>query len=102
LVATLVTGHRWLHHQDEIRGVGYRVQLKATPSSSRLATAIRADRGPEGITSRWRRLQVSISGIDKQKAAESRRTSAACAPDPYKARAFRYEGEQIRRKVEDR
>lgn len=85
----------------ELRGVGYRAQMKGTNLSMQLGFSHDVDyTPPAGITIEAPKpTQVVISGIDKQQvgqvAAEIR---AFRKPEPYKGKGVRYVGEYVRQK----
>ncbi len=85
----------------ELRGVGYRAQMKGTMLSMQLGYSHDVDyTPPEGITiTADKPTQISVSGINKQQvgqvAAEIR---AFRKPEPYKGKGVRYVGEFVRSK----
>lgn len=85
----------------ELRGVGYRAQMKGSNLSMQLGFSHDVDyTPPEGITiAAAKPTSIVVSGIDKQKvgqvAAEIR---AFRKPEPYKGKGVRYVGEYVRMK----
>ncbi len=85
----------------ELRGVGYRAQMKGSVLSMQLGYSHDVDyTPPEGITIEAPKpTQIKVSGIDKQKvgqvAAEIR---SFRKPEPYKGKGVRYVGEYVRSK----
>jgi len=85
----------------ELRGVGYRAQLKGTTLSLQLGLShdVNYD-APEGITIAVpKATEIHVSGINKQMvgqvAAEIR---SYRKPEPYKGKGIRYVGEFVRSK----
>jgi len=85
----------------EINGVGYR--LSGGPKEIEMALGFSHPvkyTAPEGIELTTNRMEITVSGIDKQKvgqvAAEIR---AFKKPEPYKGKGIRYVGEYIIRKA---
>lgn len=85
----------------ELRGVGYRAQMKGTDLSMQLGFSHDVDyTPPAGVTIEAPKpTLVKVSGIDKQQvgqvAAEIR---AFRKPEPYKGKGVRYVGEFVRSK----
>ncbi|MEE9272213.1 MAG: 50S ribosomal protein L6 [Robiginitomaculum sp.] len=85
----------------ELRGVGYRAQLKGRNLTMQLGFSHDVNYSPpEGITIAVPKPTIiEVSGLDKQKvgqvAAEIR---AYRKPEPYKGKGVRYEGEFVRSK----
>ena len=85
----------------ELRGVGYRAQMKGTNLSMQLGFSHDVDyTPPAGITIEAPKpTSIIVSGIDKQQvgqvAAEIR---AFRKPEPYKGKGVRYVGEYVRQK----
>ncbi len=85
----------------ELRGVGYRAQMKGNDLSMQLGFSHDVDyTPPEGIKIEAPKpTSVIVSGIDKQKvgqvAAEIR---SFRKPEPYKGKGVRYVGEYVRQK----
>ncbi len=85
----------------ELRGVGYRAQMKGSTLSLQLGLShdVNYD-APEGVTITVpKATEISVSGINKQVvgqvAAEIR---AYRKPEPYKGKGIRYVGEFVRQK----
>ena len=85
----------------ELRGVGYRAQMKGSALSLQLGFSHEVNyTAPEGVTIAVpKATEIHISGIDKQKvgqvAAEIR---SFRKPEPYKGKGVRYVGEYVRSK----
>ncbi|MGB3454822.1 MAG: 50S ribosomal protein L6 [Litorimonas sp.] len=85
----------------ELRGVGYRAQMKGTGLTMQLGYSHDVDyTPPAGITIEAPKpTQIVVTGIDKQQvgqvAAEIR---AFRKPEPYKGKGVRYVGEYVRQK----
>lgn len=85
----------------ELRGVGYRAQMKGSMLSMQLGFSHDVEyTPPEGITiTAGKPTEITVSGIDKQKvgqvAAEIR---SFRKPEPYKGKGVRYVGEYVRMK----
>ena len=102
MVMNLITGVTDGYQKDlELRGVGYRAQMKGTTLSMQLGYSHDVDyTPPEGITiAAPKPTQIVVTGIDKQKvgqvAAEIR---SFRKPEPYKGKGIRYVGEYVRSK----
>ncbi|HET8689893.1 MAG TPA: 50S ribosomal protein L6 [Candidatus Saccharimonadales bacterium] len=85
----------------EIKGVGFRLEGGGRDISMSLGFSHPIKyQAPEGIDLKVDKMNLTVSGIDKQKvgqvAAEIR---AFKKPEPYKGKGIRYEGEQIIRKA---
>ena len=85
----------------ELRGVGYRAQMKGTTLTMQLGFSHDVNYpAPDGITiAAPKPTQIVVEGIDKQKvgqvAAEIR---SYRKPEPYKGKGVRYVGEYVRSK----
>ena len=84
----------------EINGVGFR--LSGGPQEIEMALGFSHPvkyKAPEGVTLTPNKMEITVSGIDKQKvgqaAAEIRKYRR---PEPYKGKGIKYEGEIVRRK----
>jgi len=102
MVANLVEGVTEGFKKDlELKGVGYRAQMKGTTLSMQLGFSHDVDyTPPEGIKIEAPKpTQIIVSGIDKQQvgqvAAEIR---SYRKPEPYKGKGVRYVGEYVRMK----
>lgn len=102
MISNLVVGVTDGYKKDlELRGVGYRAQMKGSMLSMQLGFSHDVEyTPPEGITiTAAKPTEISVSGIDKQKvgqvAAEIR---AFRKPEPYKGKGVRYVGEYVRSK----
>ncbi len=100
LIANLIEGvSEGFSKALELRGVGYRAQMKGSALTLQLGYSHEIDyTPPEGIVIVTPKpTEVIVSGIDKQKvgqvAAEIR---AFRKPEPYKGKGVRYVGEYVR------
>lgn len=103
LVNNMVIGvHEGYEKKLELVGVGYRAALKGNSLELSLGyshpVVVEA---PEGITFTVPdQTHIIVSGADKQAVGQ---TAAVIrkwrAPEPYKGKGIRYEGEQVRRKL---
>ena len=93
----------------EIRGIGYRAQLKGKKLDLQIGKShpVEID-PPEGITFETfqERIEgenvhiVKIKGIDKQLVGDvAAKIRAIKPPEPYKGKGIRYQGEYVRRKA---
>jgi len=92
----------------EIRGVGYRAELKDSPTGEAGRNLVLSlgyshlvkVRAPRDIEFKVEKNTITVSGIDKQVvgqiAADIRKKRK---PEPYKGKGIRYEGEIVRRKA---
>ena len=103
LVANMVEGvTRGFEKRLEIQGVGYRAALKGTDLELSVGYSHAVTIKPRtGVTFEVPApTQIVVKGTDKQivgqTAAEIRKVRA---PEPYKGKGIRYEGEYVRRKV---
>ncbi|HET7630156.1 MAG TPA: 50S ribosomal protein L6 [Candidatus Saccharimonadales bacterium] len=85
----------------EIKGVGFRLEGGGRDIQMSLGFSHPIKyQAPEGIDLKVEKMNLTVSGVDKQKvgqvAAEIR---AFKKPEPYKGKGIRYEGEQIIRKA---
>lgn len=86
----------------EIVGTGYRVVAKGSDLEFALGYSHSVSvKAPEGITFTVEGTnKLTVSGIHKQQVGQvAANIRSLRAPDPYKGKGVRYEGEQIRRKV---
>ena len=102
MVANMIEGVTNGYKKElELRGVGYRAQMKGNDLSMQLGFSHDVDYSPpEGIKIEAPKPTIVIvSGIDKQQvgqvAAEIR---AFRKPEPYKGKGVRYAGEYVRQK----
>jgi len=102
MVANLIEGVTEGYKKNlELKGVGYRAQMKGTDLTMQLGFSHDVNyTPPAGITIEAPKpTQIIVSGIDKQKvgqvAAEIR---AYRKPEPYKGKGVRYVGEYVRMK----
>ena len=93
----------------EVRGIGYRAQLKGKKLDLQIGKShpVEID-PPEGITFETSQesiegenvLIVKIKGIDKQLVGDvAAKIRAIKPPEPYKGKGIRYQGEYVRRKA---
>ena len=92
----------------EIRGVGYRAELKDSPTGKAGKNLVLSlgyshlvkVRAPQDIKFKIEKNTITVSGIDRQVvgqiAADIRRKRK---PEPYKGKGIRYKGEIVRRKA---
>ena len=83
-------------------GVGYRAQLKGSDLQMSLGYSHPVDvKAVEGIKFECPSpTEIIISGIDKQKVGQvAADVRAWRAPEPYKGKGIRYEGERVRHKL---
>lgn len=86
----------------EIVGTGYRVTAKGSDLEFALGYSHPVNvKAPEGITFAVEGAnKLTVSGVNKQQVGQvAANIRSLRAPDPYKGKGVRYEGEQIRRKV---
>ncbi len=103
LIANMIEGvTTGFEKRLEIQGVGYRAALRGTDLELNVGYSHSVVmKPPTGISFEVPApTQVVVKGIDKQKvgqvAAEIRKVRA---PEPYKGKGIRYEGEHVARKV---
>lgn len=102
LINNMVTGvTEGFSKSLEIKGVGFRLEGGGRDIQMSLGFSHPIKyQAPEGIDLKVDKMNLTVSGIDKQKvgqvAAEIR---AFKKPEPYKGKGIRYEGEQIIRKA---
>jgi len=103
LVANMVEGvTKGFEKRLELQGVGYRAALRGTDLELNVGfshpVVIKPPQGisfevPDATT-------VLVKGIDKQQVGEiAAQVRKVRAPEPYKGKGIRYEGEYVRRKV---
>lgn len=85
----------------EVNGVGFRVTMSGTDLEMSLGFSHPVKyKAPEGVQISTNKMEITVSGIDKQKvgqvAAEIR---ALKKPEPYKGKGIKYVDEQILRKA---
>ena len=85
----------------EVNGVGFRVAMSGSDLEMQLGFSHPVKyKAPEGITIATNKMEITVSGIDKQKvgqaAAEIRSLKK---PEPYKGKGIKYADEQILRKA---
>lgn len=85
----------------ELRGVGYRAQMKGSMLSMQLGYSHDVEyTPPEGITiTASKPTELSVSGIDKQQVGQVAAIIRSFRkPEPYKGKGVRYVGEYVRSK----
>ncbi|MEE8294434.1 MAG: 50S ribosomal protein L6 [Sphingomonadales bacterium] len=85
----------------EIKGVGYRAQMKGNTLNLQLGYSHEIDFPvPEGVTVQCPdQTNITISGIDKQKVGQvAAKIREYRKPEPYKGKGVKYAGEYIFRK----
>lgn len=85
----------------EVNGVGFRVAMSGSDLEMQLGFSHPVKyKAPEGITIATNKMEITVTGIDKQKvgqaAAEIRSLKK---PEPYKGKGIKYADEQILRKA---
>ena len=102
LVSNLIEGvTNGYQKKLEIKGVGYRAQIKGKILNLQLGFSHEVDFPiPEGITIECpEQTTVIISGIDKQQVGQvAAKIREYRKPEPYKGKGIKYEGEYIYRK----
>jgi large subunit ribosomal protein L6 len=103
LVANMVEGvTNGFEKRLEIQGVGYRASLRGTALELNVGFShpVVMD-APAGITFEVpTQSEIVIKGIDKQQVGEiAAEVRDVRAPEPYKGKGIRYQGEYVRRKV---
>jgi len=102
MVQNLITGVTEGYKKDlELRGVGYRAQMKGQMLVMQLGFSHDVEfTPPEGITiTAAKPTELSISGIDKQKVGQVAAIIRSYRkPEPYKGKGVRYVGEYVRSK----
>ncbi len=103
LIANMVVGVTQGYTKElEIRGVGYRAQLKGKSLELLLGFSSPVDFSlPDEIKVEVPKpTQIIVRGIDKQVVGEvSAEIRAILKPEPYKGKGIRYKGEYVRRKA---
>ena len=103
LLSNMVVGvSKGFEKKLEINGVGFRLNSKG-PQEIEMALGFSHPviyKAPEGVTLAVNKMEITVSGIDKQQvgqvAAEIR---ALKKPEPYKGKGIKYAGETILRKA---
>lgn len=102
MVQNLITGVTEGYKKDlELRGVGYRAQMKGQMLVMQLGFSHDVEfTPPEGITiTAAKPTELSVSGIDKQKVGQVAAIIRSYRkPEPYKGKGVRYVGEYVRSK----
>ncbi len=86
----------------ELQGVGYRINIQGTKIVMALGFSHPVEKEiPQDLTVKLgENNMLSVWGIDKQRVGQfSAEVRALKKAEPYKGKGFRYEGEQVRRKV---
>ena len=85
----------------EVNGVGFRVAMSGSDLELSLGFShpVRY-KAPEGITISTNKMEITVSGIDKQKVGQAAAEIRALRkPEPYKGKGIKYVDEYILRKV---
>lgn len=102
LVSNLIEGvTKGYEKKLEIKGVGYRAQMKGNILNLQLGYSHEIDFPvPEGITVQCPdQTNITITGIDKQKVGQvAAKIREYRKPEPYKGKGIKYAGEYIFRK----
>ncbi len=102
MVSNLIEGvSEGFEKKLEIKGVGYRAQMKGKDLNLQLGFSHEVDFPvPEGISIQCPdQTTIVISGIDKQKVGQvAAKIREYRKPEPYKGKGVKYEGEYIYRK----
>lgn len=102
LVSNMVTGvTKGFEKKLEVNGVGFKVALQGTTLVLNLGFSHPVEFvAPEGITIAVDKMNITISGISKQKVGQvAADIRALKKPEPYKGKGIKYEGEYIIRKA---
>ena len=85
----------------EINGVGYRAEVKGSNILLTLGYSHPIEyKLPEGVAAKVDKNNLILSGMDKQAlGAAAAKLRSFRAPEPYKGKGIRYEGEYVRKKV---
>lgn len=85
----------------EVNGVGFKVALQGNKLVMALGFSHPVEfTAPEGITLAVDKMNISVSGIDKQKVGQvAADIRSLKKPEPYKGKGIKYEGEYIIRKA---
>ena len=106
LIANMIEGVAFgFEKKLEVHGTGYRAEVKdgnivlqigfSHPVTFNLPEGVDADVKKEGQITR-----IRLTGIDKEILTDTAaRLRATFAPEPYKGKGIRYEGEMVRRKA---
>jgi len=104
LLANMVTGVTEGYRKDlEIRGVGYRVEMRGSDLVLHVGFSHLVEMTPPfGITFsiEGRGKTIFVEGIDKELVGEmAARVRRVRPPEPYKGKGIRYVGEYVRQKA---
>ena len=102
MVQNLIVGVTEGYKKDlELRGVGYRAQMKGNMLVMQLGFSHDVEfTPPEGVSiTAAKPTEISVSGIDKQKVGQVAAIIRSYRkPEPYKGKGVRYVGEYVRSK----
>ena len=102
LINNLIIGvDKGFEKQFEINGVGYRVDIDGANLNLKLGYSHPIILSvPEGIDVKVEKNIITINGISKEKVGQfAANIRALKKVEPYKGKGFRYQGEQVIRKV---
>lgn len=85
----------------EVNGVGFRVNMAGADLEMSLGFSHPVKyKAPEGIQISTSKMEITVSGIDKQKVGQAAAEIRALKkPEPYKGKGIKYANEQILRKA---
>lgn len=85
----------------EVNGVGFRVNMAGADLEMSLGFSHPVKyKAPEGIQISANKMEITVSGIDKQKVGQAAAEIRALKkPEPYKGKGIKYANEQILRKA---
>ncbi len=102
LLANMILGVSEGYKKElEVKGVGFRVQMKGTTLVMNLGFSHPIEYNPpEGVEISVNQNTITVAGFDKQAVGESAaQIRAFKKPEPYKGKGIRYVGEHVRRKA---
>ncbi|PID29893.1 50S ribosomal protein L6 [Candidatus Saccharibacteria bacterium] len=102
LINNMVTGvTKGFEKKLEVNGVGYRVSLNGDTLELNVGLSHPVHyKAPEGVQITTNKMEISVSGIDKQKVGQAAAEIRAIKkPEPYKGKGIKYADEQILRKA---
>lgn len=85
----------------EVNGVGFRVAMSGADLEMQLGFSHPVKyKAPEGVQISTNKMEITVSGIDKQKVGQAAAEIRALKkPEPYKGKGIKYADEQILRKA---
>jgi large subunit ribosomal protein L6 len=85
----------------EVNGVGFRVAMSGQDLEMQLGFSHPVKyKSPEGVQISTNKMEITVSGIDKQKVGQAAAEIRALKkPEPYKGKGIKYADEQILRKA---